>query len=427
MRLDAFRHSVLSLAMVSDQFAATAASILQPRYFEVPAEQNLCRFIIEHYREFHSAPRKLAVRDRGYRYFNASKHLQNQLEDFDVLLDVVTDMDEDAANQADYIQSRLVEFCREQALKDALLKSVDYIQKGKLDEVLPDIQKALSVGAELEGKGTYLLANADERESMQEARRTVPTGYQFMDEPMKGGPAKGELVIIMAPPNVGKTSTLINLGVGAMKNRGKVAHFTLEMQQPVVRAKYDQCFLKKTDEQLQLDTDGARKLADWMKRTRLNLGADVYIKEFPAHRLTIEMLKAHLLLLKSRDSFVPDMIIVDYLDLMALPAHIKEEHHKLAWMGVELRALARYMDAATLTASQTNRGGQTKETSGGEDVAGDFTKLATADAMVSVNQTQKEQEEDEARIYWIKNRVGRKGRTYKILTDFDRTLIQPND
>jgi replicative DNA helicase len=311
MRLEEFRHSVLSLMMVSDQFAATASSIIQPRFFDVPAEQHLCRFILELYREYHKPPKKLAIRDRAYEYLNKSKHLQRQLEEFDLLLDAVCDLDEAAASQASYIQTRIVEFCKEQALKEAILKSVDYIQAGKLTEILPSIQKAMSVGADLDGRGIYMLEDADSRETVEEVRNVISTGIEWMDAPMKGGLARRELCIVMAPPNVGKTTVLINLGSGLLKNRHKVAHFTCEMGQGIVRGKYDQAFLKKTDDQLKLDTDGRKALAEWMKKLRKNLKADVYIKDFPPHRLTIEGLKAHLLLMKHRDGFEPDAVIID--------------------------------------------------------------------------------------------------------------------
>jgi replicative DNA helicase len=112
------------------------------------------------------------------------------------------------------------------------------------------------------------------------------------------------------------------------------------------------------------------------------------------------------------------------MDIMALPTHIQEEHKQLAWLGVELRALAYEMNVAMWTATQTNRGAVSKQTAMGDDIAGDFTKVATCDALISLNQTLKEAEDDAARIFWVKNRVGRKHLTFNVVTDFDRSLIQ---
>jgi replicative DNA helicase len=230
----------------------------------------------------------------------------------------------------------------------------------------------------------------------------------------------------MAPPNVGKSTMLINLGTGILKMRHKVAHFTCEMSQGIARGMYDHCLMQKSDEELNVDDAGKNKIAKFMKNMRKALKADVYIKEFPSGRLTMEMLRAHLLLLQSRDDFHPDVVIVDYMDIMAMPPHIKDPIEQLTWIGVELRGLAWDFNVALWTATQTNRGGVDKEIVSEGDVAGDFKKMATSDVVVSINQTKKEAVLNEARLFYVKNRIGKKYTTHPIITDFERTLIQPN-
>lgn len=426
MKLESFRHHVLALMLVSNQFAATASNLLQPRFFETPAEQQLCRLSVEYYRQYNKAPKRIALHDMGHTYFSKTKNTKDVAEEFDLLLDIIVDLGPSAAEQSDYILDRIVSFAQEESLKEALIKSVDDIQNGKFSDVLPRVTKALTVGAEMDGLGTFVFKNADQRKTLSEARRVIPSGLEWMDGPTKGGMAKREMLIVMAPPNVGKTTGLINLGAGVAKKGGKVAHFSLEMDEPVVRAKYDQCILQRTDKELEsLDEEGRNKIANFMKKMGRNLGSDIYIKHFPAHRLSASGLRAHLMLLNAQTGFDPDLIIVDYMDLMMLPEHIKDEYKQLAWLGVELRAMGGMLNAGIATASQTNRGGAAKETVFGEDVAGDFTKFATTDFMVSINQTKKEAEEQEARIQWIKNRVGPKYNMYKMITDYERSLLQP--
>lgn len=426
VRQQEFRHHVLALLLVSDQFCAAASTMLVPRYFDNPAEQHMCRFVLEYYREYHKAPKRMPLQERAYTYFNTSKHLAGQLEDFDLLLNVVTDLDKSAANQSEYIRDSVREFCREQALKDALLKSVDDIQAGKFEEVSRRVQEAMGVGAEMDGRGIYLLQDADDRQTIDEVRDVIPSGSRWLDEPTRGGLARGELLIVMAPPNTGKTTTLINLGVGVLKNRHKVAHFTCEMSKGIVRAKYDQCLLKKTDAQLNdLDNIGKGKIAEWMKTLQKNLRSDVYIQDFPPNRLTMDMLRAQVMLMKSRDGFIPDYLLVDYMDIMKMPEHIKDLNLQLAWLGVELRALAKELNVGVATVTQTNRSGSTKETAMGDDVSGDFTKVATSDFLVSMNQTLKEVEEEMCRMFWIKNRLGVKHKSFKMMTDFERSLLVP--
>jgi replicative DNA helicase len=424
MRQLEFRQHVLALLLVSDQFCAAASSMVAPRYFDNPVEQHLCRFVFEHFREFHTAPNKMAVRDRGYKYLNTSKHLQAQLQEFDSLLDTVSDLDQSATKQIDYIQSELRSFCREQAMKDALLKSVDDIQQHKFEVVQERINKALAVGAELNGRGIYLLEDAESRKTVDQVRSIIKSGYAWLDNPLKGGLGRGETLVVMAPPNTGKTTMMIHMGVGFLKNIYKVAHFSLEMDKGVVRAKYDQCFLNKSDAELsEYDQEGHDKITKFMKRLRKNLGADIYIQRFPAHRLSMDALRSELMLLRSRDNFVPDVVIVDYLDLMAMPSHTKEKRDQIQWLGEEFRTLAIELNFAGITGSQTNRGGAQKEVATETDVAEDWSKVATCDFMFSLNQNVKETEEEKIRLFWVKNRLGIKRKTYNLLTDFERSTF----
>lgn len=367
----------------------------------------------------------MAIYDIAHTYFDKSNK-KSAADDFDVLLDIVNDLQEDAAEQAEFIQDKLVGFCQQEAMKEALLESIEDIQNGKFAEVEARIQKAQSIGAELDGSGIYLLADADSRQTIEESRIVVPTGFDCVDGPLRGGLGKRELTIFMAPPNVGKTNWLINLGTGAAKRGKKVVHITLELSALITRGRYDQCLLGKTDAELSsIDEVGRQKLSKWMKNLRKNLGADIYIKEFPAHKLSIAGLRAHIMMLKARDGFDLDLLLLDYLDLLEMPTHIRDEVKQLAWLGVELRALCGSLGCAGATVTQTNRGGISKETAMGEDIAGDFTKLATADALASINQTKKEAEEDKARLVWLKNRVGRKFGSYDLITDFERSTYLP--
>jgi replicative DNA helicase len=341
-------------------------------------------------------------------------------------LEVILSLKEDAAKQSDYIQNRVSFWCREQSLSEAILKSVEDIQGGKMELVLPRIQQAMTVGVDSFGQGLYLLKDSDKGGTVEEARSPIPSGISYIDGPLKGGLGRRELGIVMAGPNIGKTTALINMGTGILKNRHKVFHASCEMDEKIVMSKYDQCLLRKSDRELNIDDDGKRKLHKFLKGMREALKSDIYIKSFPSGRLTLETLKAHILMLQSRDDFHPDVILVDYMDIMQMPSHIKEPIDQLTWIGVELRAMAWELNVAIWTATQTNRGAVDKELASEADVAGDFKKMATADVVVSINQTKKEAVLDEARWFYVKNRIGKKYTTHGILTDFERTLMQPN-
>ena len=426
MKLDLFRQNVLALMMVDQRFLVVANAILHPRYFETPVEQNMARMILEHYREYKSTPNKMAVLDRAQKYFKATKNSDSTLDEFQEFFTETLLQRKSAAEQSEYIAAEVVTFCREQAVKEATLKTVDDIQSGDLTHIVPRMEKALATGSELQGSGVFLFGDAQEEDIAEEIRECVTTGYDFIDKPTRGGLARKELGLIMAPPHTGKTTALVNIGAGMAKNRFKVAHISLEMHEKPMRAMYQQCFINKSRDQiLRLTTEQQQLVGKWLFKQRSNLKADINIKHFPAHRLSVDGLRAHIMLLRSMFGFKPDAILLDYMDLMMMPTHIRDEVSQLTWIGEEFRTMAEEENVAFWTATQTNRGGAGKATAKMEDVAGDFKKMATADVVISLNQTEQEQQEDVMRWFYIKNRAGKKHGVYTTITNFERSRIEP--
>jgi hypothetical protein len=106
------------------------------------------------------------------------------------------------------------------------------------------------------------------------------------------------------------------------------------------------------------------------------------------------------------DGFVPDVIIVDYADILA-PDSRGEYRHQLDGIWAGLRRMAMERNALVVTASQAEKGtfhSDISETS----VAEDIRKLAHVTAMVGLNQTKDEYEKGVMRISQIAIREDRK-------------------
>ncbi len=432
MDLELFRNYVLALMMMDLKFLAMASAVLKPLYFENALEQHVVRFLIEHFRETKSNPDKMALLSRASKYFKSANKAGTKISgasyvDVSDFVDTLEELQEAAAKQYVYVKAELVKYCREQALKDAIIASVGDIEKKEYGKIKSRITSALSVGVGLENRGVFLLADSDQRQSVEEIRKPIRTGFKAFDDPSKGGLGRGELGLIQAPPNTGKTTALVNIGAGAAKLGAKVAHISCEMKDALIINMYERCWLKKSDQQLNgLDPDGRALISKFFQKVRKNLKSDIAVRDFPSNRLTIDDLYGYLIMLESSFGFKPDMVILDYLDIMAKPIHIsKETHEQQDWLVLELRAMAIELDVALWTATQNNRGSLLKETSGLEDVGGGFTKGAHADIVITLNQNQQEQKDEMLRAFWAKNRYGKKFITYTFLTDFDRARLEP--
>ncbi len=112
-----------------------------------------------------------------------------------------------------------------------------------------------------------------------------------------------------------------------------------------------------------------------------------------------------------------DLMVVDYLDIMAPDVYTREpiENSKQIWLAS--RAIAVEQNVAVLTATQTNRDGFKNDTARAEHAAEDFNKVRIADLMISINSTDEEREKGLARLYFAASRNQAGGFTISIKQD----------
>ena len=142
-----------------------------------------------------------------------------------------------------------------------------------------------------------------------------------------------------------------------------------------------------------------------LKRHRKTLNSDLIIKEFPTNSLTVDGLRAYLESLKLMQGFVPDIILVDYADLL----HKSRENLRLELQGIyeELRRLAVEENVAVATATQANRQAESARHVSLEHLAEDYAKAAISDKIVTFSQTQQEYMLGLARLFVAKCRSER--------------------
>lgn len=127
------------------------------------------------------------------------------------------------------------------------------------------------------------------------------------------------------------------------------------------------------------------------------------IKEFPTGDLTYDGLEAYLDHLEGITGFIPDAILLDYPDLMAYDRR-HDPRFGLGRLYQQLRGLAVKRNLAMIVATQSNREGENAKTVEGRHAAEDISKIATADYVVSYNQTRQEYELGLARLFVVKAR-----------------------
>ena len=179
----------------------------------------------------------------------------------------------------------------------------------------------------------------------------IPTGFKDFDE-MTSGLQDSDLIIVAGRPSMGKTTLAMNIAESAaIKHEVGVAIFSMEMSaEQLVRRMFSSLG--------QIDQNRLRsgKLddLDWPKLTSaMNLlhKSHIFIDETAA--LSPGELRARARRLKREHDI--GMIVVDYLQLMAVPGTKENRATEIAEISRSLKAIAKELRVPVIALSQLNR------------------------------------------------------------------------
>jgi replicative DNA helicase len=178
----------------------------------------------------------------------------------------------------------------------------------------------------------------------------VPTGFTDFDR-MTSGLQRQELIVIAARPSMGKTALALNMAQYAAKNANVVGIFSLEMsaEQLVSRllcseARVDAHRLRTG----YLNREEWARLADALRRL---CETKVFIDDSAA--VSVMEMRAKCRRLKAEHGL--DLLIVDYLQLMAGRGRIESRQQEVSQISRDLKGLAKELDIPVVALSQLSR------------------------------------------------------------------------
>jgi hypothetical protein len=317
-----------------------------------------------------------------------------------------------------YIKETSLDFCKKQKLKEAMLQSVDLLQKCSFDEVATVINNALKLGTD-QNLGFEYLVDFEQR-FMQKSRSPVATGWPILNGIMGGGLGKGELGVCISPTGGGKSMALVHLGAHALKAGKNVVHITLELSDVLTASRYDACI---TGFSLNHLAENKEKILETIQK---DCPGRLIIKEYPTKSASTRTIRAYLDRLLMR-GFKPDLLIIDYGDLLKSVNSYNDKRHELEGTFEELRAISKDYACPVYTATQTNRGGLNEEVITMFSIAEAFSKCFCADFIFTLSRTFEDKQTNSGRIYIAKSRIGPDGMVFPIFMSTETVTITVYD
>jgi len=402
-----FQEKIFQGLVSDNQWAAQMVEVMRPNFFDI----EYLRFLTEKYFAYHNKYKcfptlgLLVTVIKDELADGADDILKDQIIEF--LLRVKANRH---PGDIAYVKDKTLDFCKRQAFKAALEKSVDLIQGENFEEVVSLMKSAVSLGIP-HSTGHDFFEDLESR-FVRINRMACPTGFARLDakDIFSGGIGRGELAVITAATGVGKSHWLVALGANAMRKGKNVLHYTFELSETAVGIRYDSnlCGIPSNDVQ---------DHKDLVKETYQNkeLGR-LIIKEYPTGSATVTTLRNHIEKL-SLKGFKPSVILIDYADIMRSSRSFDSLRHELKLVYEELRNLSMELDVPVWTASQSNREGALLEIVQMENMAEAYGKAMVADVVVSISRKSAEKSTGIGRLYIAKNRAGRDGILFPISID----------
>ena len=419
-----FQDRAAALACRDAEFLRRTGHLIKPEYFEDVGNAGIVNLVLKYWKKYGTIPDAVILNTL---VVEAIKTKQVGKAEAPLLVGACKKVKITSLAGREYIEERVTEFAKHQAMSQAILASVPLIGQKRFDKIETMISTAAAVGVNEDGDEYDYYARIEERTKtrLDAASGLLPpqgitTGIRKLDELLyHRGWGRKELTSIMGGAKAGKTTALINFAKNASLAGYNVLYATLEVGANIISDRLDASNTETLMKELGTKIHAVREKIEELAK---NAGV-LKIREFPSGTLSPNQLRAVIERYKSpgwnKDGTVRppikfDLIVVDYADIMAPNFRTSDTIENSKSIYVDLRAIAHEEDAAVLTATQTNREGFKSAVAKAEHVAEDFNKVRTVDLMISINKTEEEAARDEARLYFAASRNQESGFTVVI-------------
>ena len=404
-----FQENLAKLITLDRVFADQIGEVLDASFFEVKYLQVFTKMIYDYKEKYKVHPSLTTLATLVRSMEGENEVIEKQVRDFLVRIHSTRVVD-----GKDFIKDASLDFCRKQKLKEAIIKSVDLLNRSSFDEISTIINKALLMGQSNDFGYDYI--KDFEKRFEIKVRDQVATNWKEFDDIMGGGLGKGELGVIISPTGTGKSHVLVHLGAQAIKAGKTVVHYTFELGDSIIANRYDSCITGTPLSDLYVFKEQILEEVQKLK-------GRLIVKEYPTKSASTLALRSHLEKMKSRDIDV-GCIIVDYADLIKPKRFSSEKRHDLESIYEDLRAIAQEFKCPVWTASQTNRSGYNAEIVTMESISEAFNKCFVADFIFTLSRTLEDKNANSGRFFVAKNRFGPDGLVYPIFMDTSKVKIK---
>jgi len=227
-----FQIQLLNQIILDKDFSHSIIDVIENNYFENKYFKIIIQMIKEYYKKYEHTPSFDTLEQV------AKSELQQETA-VKVVLDTVKKIKDAPIDGVSFVQEKALKFCKQQELQKVMKKAQKIIDGGEFEnyDTLEElVRDALLVGS----KDTSMLdvfSNLDQVLD-DDYRHPIPMGIPGIDRLLKGGLAKGEIGVILAPTGVGKSTILTKISNHAFNLGFNVLQVFFEDNPKVIQRKH---------------------------------------------------------------------------------------------------------------------------------------------------------------------------------------------
>ena len=408
-----FQLQLLNQIVLDKDFAHSIMDVIESNYFENRYFKIIIQMIREYYGKYNHTPSFETLEQI------TKSELQQEIAS-KVVIDMINKIKEAPIDGGSFVQEKALKFCKQQELQKVMNKAQKIIDGGEFEnyDTLEELVRgALQVGE----KDTSMLdvfSNLDQVLD-DDYRHPIPMGIPGIDRLLKGGLAKGEIGVVLAPTGVGKSTLLTKIANHAFNLGNNVLQIFFEDNPKIIQRKHFTLWTKIHPDELSSKKELVMQKVDEIEKSMPN---KLILKKLPSDTITMLTIKNQIRKMIA-DGTKIDMVLLDYIDCVVPDKNLGDEWKSEGSVMRGFEAMCHELDIVGWTATQGNRNSISSEVVTTDQMGGSIKKAQVGHVIISVAKTLQQKELKLATIAITKSRIGDDGIVFENCK-FDNGMLE---
>ena len=408
-----FQQQLLNQIIVDKDFSRSIIDVIETDYFDNKYFKIITQMIKEYYLKYEHTPNFETLKQI------TKSEIQQEMAS-KIITDTLTKIKDVSIEGAEFVQEKAMKFCKQQELQKVMHTAQKIIDDGEFenyDTLERLVREALLVG-EREDNMSDVFYNLDEVLN-EDYRHPVPMGIPGIDRLLKGGLAKGEIGVVLAPTGVGKSTLLTKIANHAFNIGKNVLQVFFEDNPKIIQRKHITLWTKIHPDDL---SERKEEVMVKVQEVRDTMENKLILKKLPSDTVTMGQIKNQVRKMIAEGINI-DVILLDYIDCVVPERNLGDEWKSEGSVMRAFEAMCHELDIVGWTATQGNRSSISSDVVTTDQMGGSIKKAQVGHVIISVAKSLQQKEMKLATIAITKSRIGDDGIVFENCK-FDNGMLE---